>query len=133
MAGALGSGPGRAQSSWALASPQRKLCPETAEATGTEGRAGDPVARLDGAPGAAPRGLGWTPGSRYRPRSPCSPASKSRSRPGAGARGGRGPHLVSRACRAGCSRPALAAPPLHRAQQRRKALPDKRSADPVWG
>lgn len=38
MAGTPASGPGGAKSSWALASPQRKLCPETAEATGKEGK-----------------------------------------------------------------------------------------------
>lgn len=83
--------------------PQCKLCPETAEATSTEGR---------GSGGAAGRGCG---------RSASWFAVDSRelllaavvelagleggSRSGAGARGGRGPHLVSRACRAGCSRP----------------------------
>lgn len=85
--------------------PQCKLCPETAEATSSEGRGS--VARLDG----TLRSASWFAVDSREPL-PAAVAElaglEGGSRSGAGARGGRGPHLVSRACRAGCSRPGSA-------------------------
>lgn len=96
-------------------------------------RAGDPVARLDGAVGAAPPGSRWTAESCCLRPSWSSPAWKAAPAQEQGRAVGAGPTW----CRAPVARVArgraLAAPPLHRAQQRKKALPAERSAGGLGG